>query len=95
MTAKKCAHILVQGRVQGVGFRYFVKNTADMAGVTGWVRNRYDERVEILAQGDPANLEKFITVVRVGPSAAFVSDLNIEWREPDPAFTRFSIAPTG
>lgn len=94
MTDQKSAHMLVQGRVQGVGFRYFVKNIADQTGVTGWVRNLYDERVEIFAQGNQENMEKFIAMIRIGPSAALVTELSVDWFESDNAFTKFSIAPT-
>jgi acylphosphatase len=94
MNGRKSAHILVLGRVEGVGFRYYVKNVADQTGVTGWVRNRFDERVEILAQGDQEKMEKFIALVRVGPSASLVTDMAIEWCVADPAFSKFSIAPT-
>ncbi len=90
----KCAHILVNGTVQGVGFRFFVKQQADALELTGWVRNRLDEKVEILVQGEEHQLEKFISVVRVGPSMAIVTDLALEWSTPVMEVKRFSIAPT-
>lgn len=92
--ANKSVHILVEGRVQGVGFRYFVKRIAEENRLTGWVRNRYDDRVEILAQGEEEILRKFIYAVRAGPGSALVTDLKIEWLEPEVKFTRFSITPT-
>lgn len=94
MIKDSCAHILVEGKVQGVGFRYFVKRVAEETNLTGWVRNLYDERVEIIAQGKPDQLAIFIAAVREGPTSALVSNLTIEWLDPDPSFLRFSIAPT-
>ncbi len=55
-----CLHIYISGIVQGVGMRYFVKTNAEYMGLSGWVRNTDDGRVEILAQGDRKILEKFI-----------------------------------
>lgn len=94
MNNQKNVHILVEGRVQGVGFRYFVKNIADQTGITGWVRNLSDDRVEIFAQGDAQKLDGFIAVVRAGHTAAMVTNMSIDWHEPDLNFTKFSIAPT-
>lgn len=94
MTKDNCVHILVEGRVQGVGFRYYVKKIAEETGVTGWVRNLYDDRVEILAQGDSNKLNNFIAVVRVGPASAHVTNLILEWLEAEARYERFSIAPT-
>lgn len=87
-------HILVEGRVQGVGFRYFVKNIATDLHITGWVRNRYDERVEILAQGTASDLTRFVAAVRVGPSSALVTDLVTDSPPVDSRFDRFSVAPS-
>jgi len=92
MDELKCVHILVEGVVQGVGFRYFVQHQAMALGLTGWVRNRFDDRVEILAQGSETELQHFIALVRVGPSSAIVTDLAIEWSRPSASFQRFSIA---
>jgi len=94
MGTNKSVHILVEGRVQGVGFRYFVKRIAEENSLTGWVRNRYDDRVEILAQGEEEKLTRFISTVRVGPGSSSVTDLKIEWLEPETKFARFSIAAT-
>lgn len=66
---------LVTGQVQGVGFRYFVRRTADGLGVTGWVRNLPDGRVEVLGQGpEPALVELGRALAR-GPQRAVVTDL--------------------
>ena len=94
MADVKSVHIIVEGTVQGVGFRYFVQQQAIALKLTGWVRNKHDEKVEILAQVEEIQLQQLITFVRVGPSMAHVTDLEIEWSFPVVAFKRFSIAPT-
>jgi len=94
MTDVKTIHITVDGTVQGVGFRYFVQQQAIALKLTGWVRNKHDEKVEILAQGEEIQLQHLLALVRVGPSMAHVTDLEIEWSSPVVAFTRFSIAST-
>lgn len=63
---------LVTGRVQGVGFRWFVEREAHMLGVAGWVRNNADGRVEVFAQGTPAQLAGLHGRLREGPRAARV-----------------------
>ncbi len=92
MEELKCVHIFVEGRVQGVGFRYFVKKAAEENHLTGWVRNLYDDRVEILAQGEESQLNKFIAIVQIGPGSALVSKLETNWLNPDNRINRFSIA---
>jgi acylphosphatase len=61
-------HYLISGRVQGVGFRYFAERAAREAGVTGWVRNIADGRVEVHADGTRAQIERFEASLRRGPS---------------------------
>ncbi len=65
----------VSGRVQGVGFRYFVTRHAQAAGLCGYVRNLSDGRVEFLLQGDPARVGRVIEHIRQGPNYARVADL--------------------
>ncbi|WP_156031479.1 acylphosphatase [Sporolactobacillus terrae] len=59
-----CVRLLVTGRVQGVGFRYFIKQTAAKHSVNGWVRNRDDGRVEIAAEGTRQQVDAFLQKVR-------------------------------
>ena len=66
---------LVSGRVQGVGFRYFVVREARAAGLGGFVRNLADGRVEFLLQGDAAAVERVVEKIRLGPPHARVADL--------------------
>ncbi|HEY4672191.1 MAG TPA: acylphosphatase [Gemmatimonadaceae bacterium] len=65
-------HLEVEGRVQGVGFRWFVVEKAEELGVGGWVRNRPDGRVEIAAAGARDALQKLEVAIREGPSGARV-----------------------
>ncbi len=95
MAEKAGLHIFVEGRVQGVGFRYFVKEHANQLSLTGWVRNLEDGRVEIMAEGERNNLLRFIDQIRIGPRNAFVSDFSFEWLESTGHYKYFMIAPTG
>lgn len=81
------------GRVQGVGFRDALVDAAILAGVDGWVRNRRDDSVEALVQGDPAAVESVIAWARRGPSLARVTAIDIDEAPPAPVHG-FSRAPT-
>jgi len=72
----KTINVIVSGRVQGVGFRYFTLNKARELGVSGWVRNLHTGEVEILASSPPDKMEKFIETINSGPSFAQVTNLN-------------------
>lgn len=65
-------HLEIAGRVQGVGFRWFVREVARRADVAGWVRNRDDGRVEIVASGSEPAIEALISAARAGPPGARV-----------------------
>jgi acylphosphatase len=84
-------HALVEGRVQGVGFRVFVESRATGLGLTGWVRNRWDGSVEVIAEGERPVLEKLLVALRRGPSAAFVSQVTPEWLPANDEFNGFYI----
>jgi len=66
---------LVRGRVQGVGFRWFVEREAQSLGVVGWVRNSYDGSVEVLASGTRAQLDQLRARLRAGPRAARIDQV--------------------
>jgi len=93
--ALKSLHMHVEGRVQGVGFRYFVAKKAEELSVNGWVRNRWDGTVEIMAEGQDEHLNMLANAVRKGPRGAFVSDLQLRWGESTGRFSRFKIRQTG
>lgn len=82
----------VRGRVQGVGYRWWVVDAATRLGLVGWVRNTDDEdAVEVVAEGDPAALDLLIGALTRGPSAARVEDVE-PTREPAAGgLTRFEI----
>lgn len=86
------AHIWVKGRVQGVGFRAHVDYNARLiGGLTGWVRNVGDETVEAVAEGERANVEKLIQVMKDGPRASRVDESKVEWEQPTGEFDRFGV----
>ncbi|MHC1741177.1 MAG: acylphosphatase [Anaerolineaceae bacterium] len=91
---QRCLHAVIEGHVQGVGFRYFVKETADALLLTGWVRNRYDSNVELMAEGLLDNLQTFLDKIRVGPSRSIVTNINIDWDEPTHQYSQFSFLQT-
>ncbi len=72
----------VRGRVQGVGFRYYVVERASALGLRGYARNAHNGDVEVLAQGPRPALERLLTLLRQGPPAAHVQDVQVTWRHP-------------
>jgi len=68
---------IVHGRVQGVGFRYFVADEAQKLGVAGWVRNNLNGTVEVLASGNRQQLTRLHEALRRGPRAAQVDDIEV------------------
>jgi len=81
----------VNGRVQGVGYRYFVKEKAQSLGIFGYVKNLEDGTVEVLAQGREENLQKLIEELKKGPFLARVDKLDIVFRKPLNIFYNFRI----
>jgi acylphosphatase len=73
---------VVHGRVQGVGFRYFVVERALSLGLRGYARNESDGSVEVLAQGTRPALENLLALLWRGPSAAHVSQVDVDWGTP-------------
>jgi acylphosphatase len=69
-------HVVVRGRVQGVGFRWFVREAARDARLAGWVRNRRDGAVELEVEGSEAALESFRARIARGPDGAVVSSVD-------------------
>ncbi len=81
----------VRGRVQGVGFRYFVVEHASTLGLRGYARNSRNGDVEVLAQGPRPALERLLTLLRQGPPAARVQDVQSTWRQPTEHFSGFHV----
>lgn len=85
-------HVVVSGRVQGVGFRWFVRETAIELGLAGWVRNRPDGNVEVAADGDETVVSRFRELLRKGPPHAMVVSVDDVPSEPRTLPLPFEIA---
>ena len=84
--------LLISGRVQRVGFRWFALEAAQREGVGGSVRNTPDGRVEIVVEGEAEAVERFERAVRRGPSSARVDDVETELLPPAGRATSFRVA---
>ena len=82
---------LISGRVQGVGFRFFVEARATTEGVHGWVRNLPDGRVETVLEGDETSVDRVEAALWRGPSGAVVDNVIVEPTVPSGRATGFSI----
>lgn len=83
--------IFVSGRVQGIGYRDFVVRSAKGGGLTGWVRNLRDGRVEVLAAGEEAAIEELVAACREGPAQARVDHVEAfpaDEEKPHKGFTK-------
>jgi acylphosphatase len=81
-TASRRTHLWIEGRVQGVWFRESTRLEAEAAGVTGWVRNLPDGRVEAVFEGEPAAVERLVRWVRRGPERAQVTGVELADEPP-------------
>lgn len=100
MSERAVRHVTVRGRVQGVGYRMFVEDTAAMHGVEGWVRNRRDGSVEAVFAGAAQAVRAVIDACRGGPRGAWVEALderegNLDLLAQRHPGERFSVLPTG
>ncbi|MEK7165269.1 MAG: acylphosphatase, partial [Patescibacteria group bacterium] len=77
----KRLHLIISGLVQGVGFRAWVRGAARDLKLVGWVMNREDGAVEIIAEGDEPGLKKLTTHSRMGPAGAIVKSVQDSWQE--------------
>lgn len=84
------AHVFVRGRVQGVCFRAYTCETANALGVTGWVRNLHDGRVEAVFEGPRDRVEKAVEWCRHGPPAAMVVGVDLSWEAATGQFRGFT-----
>ena len=85
-------HLVISGRVQGVGFRYSLAEEAERLRVNGWVRNRRDGTVEAVVDGDPEAVRALVAWARRGPPSARVTGVEIS--ETEGPFARFEMRPT-
>lgn len=84
-------HIFISGRVQGVGFRHFIRKNAEALGVNGWVKNLPDGRVEAIFQGGEEQIDDLIKRCKKGPVASFVQNIKVEKDSGDKDFDDFSV----
>jgi acylphosphatase len=84
----------VEGRVQGVGFRYFTFKVAQELALTGWVRNTYDGNVQVLAEGPRPALERLLFFLRKGPPSSYVTNVSTYWDNATGEFSNFEITAT-
>lgn len=82
---------VVHGRVQGVNFRYYTSRRAKSLQLTGFVRNRWDGTVEVVAEGPQPRVEDLLAFLRVGPRSAMVTDVDAQWQAPVGTFDRFEV----
>ena len=84
-------HATVFGRVQGVSFRFYARDTATELDLTGWVANRYDGSVEVVAEGPRSALDQLLEFLHRGPPMARVDEVLHEFRPATGEFKRFTI----
>ena len=89
----KSVTVVVSGRVQGVGYRWFARDAADSHGVSGWVRNRRDGSVEAELHGAADDVDAVLSALREGPASARVEELAVSGVTAGDA-TGFEIRPT-
>lgn len=86
----KRIHVCYSGYVQGVGFRFTVERLAGSLGLTGWVRNMGDGRVEAICEGRESNLKEFLHKIN-GTFKSYLKDADIEWSAATGEFKTFDI----
>ena len=87
----KTYHFIISGRVQGVFFRYYTKDTADKFSIKGTVQNLYNGDVEVYAQGNPEAIDKLETFLHSGPPSAYVKTVIKNEMEAENIFPDFKI----
>ena len=94
----KQAHIFISGVVQNVGYRYFVRSNAKKLGITGWVRNTSNGKVEAFFQSSANSdqeaqeqIEEILALCRQGPMLSEVKDVQVEWEDTEEKFEDFTI----
>jgi acylphosphatase len=95
MDENKRLHATVHGRVQGVGFRYFVMECANRLDLNGWVRNRFNGTVELVAEGPQDRLDNLIQDLERGSRSSNVTRVDQQFMTASGEFTRFGIRATG
>lgn len=88
-------HILVSGKVQGVGFRKFVQKRAKQSSLRGWVRNLGDGRVEIMARGAEEDFAKFLDWIRRGPPGSIIEAFAESTSASEVSYDSFEVVADG
>ncbi len=91
MSGKKRAHVIVEGRVQGVFFRAYTSDEAKKLGLTGWVRNRPDGSVEAVVEGDTESIETMLHWFHQGSPGSRVTDVKVQEESPVGDMSGFEI----
>ncbi|MCX6346314.1 MAG: acylphosphatase [Armatimonadetes bacterium] len=94
MSSQKRVHAVVQGRAQGVGFRYFVAEIAAHLQLTGVCRNLRNGDVEVIAEGEEGALEALVAALNRGPGGSRVDNVHVVWFPPTGEFRTFRIGST-
>ncbi|MGA2450908.1 MAG: acylphosphatase [Polyangiaceae bacterium] len=89
--AMKRVQVIIRGRVTGVFFRAAAQREAKRLGLTGWVRNRADGNVDLLAEGEEEGIREMVLWAQHGTSAARVDDVDVRWRGYTGEFSEFQI----
>jgi acylphosphatase len=87
----KSVYLVITGRVQGVGFRYFAEHKAVGCNISGWAKNTPDGKVEIEATGEPENLDMFVNWMKIGPARAIIKTFLVSNITPTRTFANFTI----
>ena len=85
------AHVLISGDVQGVFFRANTRNLARSHGLTGWVKNTDDGRVEVVVEGTRSKITEFVSWCHKGPAAASVRSVEVKWQQATGEFKDFEV----
>ena len=85
------AHVLISGRVQGVWYRATTRDKAKQLGLTGWVKNTFDGKVEAMFEGEEDIIKEMIAWCREGPRLADVTDVKVDYRKATGEFQDFSV----
>ncbi|MFH2071006.1 MAG: acylphosphatase [Elusimicrobiota bacterium] len=84
-------HIIIDGEVQGVGYRYFAVRLAQSLGIVGWVLNKPDGSVEIDAEGEKTDLDRFIARLKTEHKWAIVKSVETNWFDPTGNYSNFFV----
>jgi len=88
---KKRVHLIIQGKVQGVFFRASTKDKARELGLSGFVRNKEDGTVEVVAEGDQEQLQKLVDWCHIGPDHSCVNAVQLDWQPYIAQVEKFTI----